>query len=93
MQVINSVSARTWVRLLVEQAYVTFKPAKAKGFELDFGKFVTSAGAEVIESYSTGTIRGRCCFLGRFLTTTSACEHRGRWGRSGCRVPGCERLE
>ncbi len=36
----------------VEQAYVSFKPAKAKGFEIDFGKFVTSAGAEVIESYS-----------------------------------------
>jgi Putative beta-barrel porin-2, OmpL-like. bbp2 len=36
----------------VEQAYVSLKPAKAKGFEIDFGKFVTSAGAEVIESYS-----------------------------------------
>ncbi len=36
----------------VEQAYVSFKPMKAKGFEIDFGKFVTSAGAEVIESYS-----------------------------------------
>jgi hypothetical protein len=36
----------------VEQAYVSFKPAKAKGFEIDFGKFVTSSGAEVIESYS-----------------------------------------
>ncbi|MGB6430373.1 MAG: porin [Candidatus Acidiferrales bacterium] len=36
----------------VEQAYLELKPAKAKGFELDFGKFVTSAGAEVIESYN-----------------------------------------
>ena len=36
----------------VEQAYVSFKPPKAKGFEVDFGKFVTSSGAEVIESYS-----------------------------------------
>jgi len=34
----------------LEQAYVSFKPPKAKGFEVDFGKFVTSAGAEVIES-------------------------------------------
>jgi Putative beta-barrel porin-2, OmpL-like. bbp2 len=34
----------------IEQAFVSMKPAKAKGFELDFGKFVTSAGAEVIES-------------------------------------------
>ncbi len=36
----------------VEQAYVSVKPAKAKGFELDFGKFVTTAGAEVIETYN-----------------------------------------
>jgi hypothetical protein len=34
----------------LEQAYVSLKPPKAKGFELDFGKWVTSAGAEVIES-------------------------------------------
>jgi len=36
----------------IEQAYVEWKPARGKGFELDFGKFVTFAGAEVIESYS-----------------------------------------
>jgi hypothetical protein len=34
----------------VEQAYLSTKPPKAKGFELDLGKFVTSAGAEVIEA-------------------------------------------
>lgn len=34
----------------VEQAFVSFKPPKAKGFEADFGQFVTSAGAEVIET-------------------------------------------
>lgn len=34
----------------LEQAYVSWKPAKAKGFEADFGEFVTSAGAEVIET-------------------------------------------
>ncbi len=34
----------------LEQAFLSVKPPKAKGFELDFGKFVTSAGAEVIES-------------------------------------------
>jgi hypothetical protein len=34
----------------VEQAFVSFKPPKAKGFQVDFGKFVTSAGAEVIET-------------------------------------------
>lgn len=34
----------------VEQAYVSVKPKNWKGFEADFGDFVTSAGAEVIES-------------------------------------------
>jgi len=36
----------------VEQAYVSLKPAKWKGFEIDLGQFVTSAGAEVIETNS-----------------------------------------
>jgi hypothetical protein len=45
----------------IEQAYITMKPAKAKGFEMDFGQFVTSAGQEVIEtmnnwSYSHGIL-------------------------------------
>src|SRR3979490_1307629 len=34
----------------LEQAYLSIKPPKAKGLEVDFGKFVTSAGAEVIET-------------------------------------------
>jgi hypothetical protein len=34
----------------IEQAYLSLKPKSAKGFEADFGKFVTSAGAEVIEA-------------------------------------------
>src|SRR6267154_2994957 len=34
----------------LEQAYLSVKPPKAKGLEVDFGKFVTSAGAEVIET-------------------------------------------
>ncbi len=34
----------------LEQMYVEFRPPKAHGIEIDFGKFVTSAGAEVIES-------------------------------------------
>ncbi len=36
----------------VEQAYVSLKPAALKGFEVDLGQFVTSAGAEVIETNS-----------------------------------------
>lgn len=47
----------------IEQAYVSVKPPKAKGFEMDFGQFVTSAGAEVIETmtnfnYSHGILFG-----------------------------------
>jgi Putative beta-barrel porin-2, OmpL-like. bbp2 len=34
----------------LEQMYVEFRPPKAHGIQIDFGKFVTSAGAEVIES-------------------------------------------
>jgi Putative beta-barrel porin-2, OmpL-like. bbp2 len=34
----------------IEQAYVSLKPLKTNGLQLDFGQFVTSAGAEVIES-------------------------------------------
>jgi len=34
----------------VEQMFVSYKPKSAGGFEADFGQFVTSAGAEVIES-------------------------------------------
>jgi hypothetical protein len=37
----------------IEQAYVSWKPkGKDSSFQLDFGKFVTSAGAEVIESHT-----------------------------------------
>lgn len=47
----------------IEQAYISVKPPKAKGFELDAGQFVTSAGQEVIEtmsnwSYSHGILFG-----------------------------------
>ncbi len=35
-----------------KQAYIDVKPASWHGAELDFGKFVTSAGAEVIETGS-----------------------------------------
>jgi hypothetical protein len=34
----------------IEQVFVSLKPPKARGLELDLGKFVSSAGAEVIES-------------------------------------------
>ncbi len=33
-----------------EQAFLSLKPSKARGLELDLGKFVSSAGAEVVES-------------------------------------------
>ncbi len=49
---INAAEPTTEGFQYVEQAYIEWKPAKAKGFEIDFGKFSTSAGAEVIEDYS-----------------------------------------
>jgi hypothetical protein len=36
----------------VEQAYITLKPAQLKGLQIDVGQFVTTAGAEVIETHS-----------------------------------------
>lgn len=36
----------------IEQAYLSAKPAHVHGAEFDFGQFVTSAGAEVIEAMS-----------------------------------------
>ncbi|MEN6537589.1 MAG: porin [Bryobacteraceae bacterium] len=36
----------------IEQAYISLRPANAKGLQVDLGKFVTSAGAEVIETHS-----------------------------------------
>jgi hypothetical protein len=36
----------------IEQAYVSYRPAHLKGLQLDFGKHVTMAGAEVIETSS-----------------------------------------
>ena len=52
MKQINQFDNDNQFNQYLEQAFVSFKPTRAKGFELDFGKFVTSAGAEVIESYS-----------------------------------------
>jgi Putative beta-barrel porin-2, OmpL-like. bbp2 len=34
----------------IEQAYVSWKPLKDKGLQLDFGQFVSSVGAEVFET-------------------------------------------
>ena len=45
-KLINPKNQLEWV----EQAYISTKPPKAKGLELDLGKFVTSAGAETIEA-------------------------------------------
>ncbi len=41
----------TGVMRNILQAYVSLKPEKAGGFQFDFGKFVTSAGAEPTETH------------------------------------------
>ncbi len=35
----------------IQQAYLTVKPPKAGGFQFDFGKFATSAGAELTDTH------------------------------------------
>ncbi|MGA2186798.1 MAG: outer membrane beta-barrel protein, partial [Bryobacteraceae bacterium] len=48
--IVHSGESEPQIFQYLEQAYVSFKPPKAKGLEIDFGEFVTTAGAEVIES-------------------------------------------
>jgi Putative beta-barrel porin-2, OmpL-like. bbp2 len=48
--VIHSTEQAPDIFRYLEQAYVSWKPKSAHGFEADFGEFVTSAGAEVIET-------------------------------------------
>lgn len=50
--IIHSTEKAPEIFRYLEQAYVSVKPKGAKGFQADFGEFVTSAGAEVIETQS-----------------------------------------
>jgi hypothetical protein len=49
---VNGTEASPSAFRYIEQAYVSYKPASLKGLQLDFGKHVTMAGAEVIETHS-----------------------------------------
>jgi len=51
-RIVNSLDNDGGFNQYLQQAYVSWKPTGGKGFQADFGKFVTAAGAEVIESYS-----------------------------------------
>ena len=78
----------------IEQAYLSLKPPKAKGFELDFGQFATSAGQEVIEtmnnwSYSHGILFTDAIPYYHFGIRTSIPADQGMDGGR----PGCEWLE
>ena len=50
--IIHSTETAPGIFRNIEQAYVSVKPPKGKGLQIDFGKFVTAAGAEVIETHS-----------------------------------------
>mgnify|MGYP001030545933 CR=1 FL=1 len=52
LDVIHGAEAGPEVFRHIQQAFVSYKPAKLRGLQLDFGKYVTSAGAEVIETHS-----------------------------------------
>ncbi len=51
-EIVHSTEAAPSVFRNIEQAYISYKPERAQGLQVDFGKFVTSAGAEVIETPS-----------------------------------------
>jgi len=51
-RIVNSLDNDGGFNTYLQQAYVSWRPDGGMGFQADFGKFVTSAGAEVIESYS-----------------------------------------
>ena len=73
---------------------MSFKPAKAKGFEVDFGKFVTSAGAEVIESYSNWNYsRSLALFLGHSVFSLRLADVLADGQAPDSRRPSGERLE
>jgi len=65
----------------VKQAFLSLKPTKAKGFELDLGKFVTSAGAEVIESKDNWNYSRSLLSRGPFRTIILAYALRCRYRR------------
>ncbi len=78
----------------IEQAFLSLKPPKAKGFELDFGKFVTSAGAEVIEAKDNWNYSRSLLFAWRhsLLALRRAHLDAGFEDRNH-RLPGGQRLE
>jgi hypothetical protein len=60
----------------IEQAFVSWKPkGKDSGFQMDFGKFVTSAGAEVIESHSNWNYSRSLLFSWAIRYTNKTLKH------------------
>jgi hypothetical protein len=52
LELIHGAESSPEIMRHVLQAFVTYRPAKDGGLTLDFGKFVTAAGAEVVETNS-----------------------------------------
>lgn len=52
LEIVHGAETASSVFRNLEQAYISYKPDGAQGLRVDFGKFVTSAGAEVIETHS-----------------------------------------
>lgn len=79
-----------WTRQLLN-AYVSVKPASWKGVQLDFGKFVTSAGAEVTESHLNWNYSRSLLFaFGPYYHTglRASVPVGGRWTVGGALVTG-----
>jgi hypothetical protein len=72
----------------IDQAYISATPPKMHGTEIDFGQFVTSAGAEVIPAMGNWNYSRSLLSSGQFLIITSACvppSRSPRPGRRGCK--------
>ena len=79
-----------WTRHLLN-AYVSVKPASWRGVQLDFGKFVTSAGAEVTESHLNWNYSRSLLFaFGPYYHTglRASVPVRERWTLGGAVVTG-----
>ena len=77
----------------IEQAYVSYKPNKDKSLQFDFGKFVTSAGAEVIESNGNWNYSRSLLFSWAIPYYHFGAAPDGNQGSLYRWLPDCQRME
>ena len=78
----------------IEQAFVSWKPkGKDSGFQMDFGKFVTSAGAEVIEANANWNYSRSILFAWAIPYYHFGCARHGNQGPLHGRLPAGQWME